>query len=161
MGRFHGWAVAGAAVAALVGGGLAAMTTASAADYGSGAQYQITISANTLPAPQMAPSPAGGLWLWIELDGTSSTSGGSGEYQGADCGRGPGLGGAAHDFGSVTWSVTGSTITITGVALNGFGGRPITITVPSTPGHLAESFSSLLSAPLSYAPGTAQVTVAP
>lgn len=138
------------------------MTTVSASDYGSGAQYQVTISANTLPYPQASALglPSGGFWIWIELDGTSQTSGGGGEYAGADCGRGPGGGGAAGDQGSVHWSVSGNMISITGVTLNGLGGLPIIITLPQKDFHAAMQLSQFLSPPLSYFPGTAQVTVA-
>ena len=64
--------LSGVGLAALIGGGVAAMTTVSASDYGSRAQYQVTISANTLPYPQASALglPSGGFWIWIELDGT-------------------------------------------------------------------------------------------
>lgn len=86
-------------------------TAASAqADYGSGAVYQVEISANALPGPSF--------WFWAELD----PGGVSGDYQMTDCihvGRG-GPDAAAHASGQVqTWSVGGGYLTITGVKIVG------------------------------------------
>jgi hypothetical protein len=87
------------------------------ADYGTGAQYQIEISANNVGGV-----PGDGVWLWIELNRN-----GTGDYTGADCiHTGPaGLNGAGHQRGDVTWTDSGDKLTITGVAP---GGCPV-------PGH--------------------------
>lgn len=106
-----------------------------AADYGRGAVYQVEISSN-VPGPH-----GGGVWLWIELDAD-----GGGDYAGSDCGRGA----AEHavaDRGEVgSWSVSGGVLTISGVTLNGFGGLPVTITVPlpaSGYGHVSTDVISI------------------
>ncbi|UUL75475.1 hypothetical protein NG819_14865 [Pseudarthrobacter sp. Fe7] len=74
--------------------------------------YQIELSAN------ISGHDGGGVWLWIELDQS-----GTGDYKGSDCGH-AGQGGYPGS-GDVTWTDTGGTLTLTGVALNGLGGsRP-------------------------------------
>ena len=85
------------------------------------------------------------------------------QLPGSDCGHGQG---AARDYGDVTWSVSGGTLTITGVVFNGFGGLPVTITVPSKNGHYSEDIVSvfpILGAVLGLPPGAgfSQVQVAP
>ena len=114
------------------------------ADYGNTAVYQVEISANS-PGPS-----GGGAWLWIEL-----SSNGTGTYAGSDCGHGFG---AASDKGDVTWSSANGLLTINGVVLNGLGGFPVVITVPSTNGHYSETPFQVFGVPL---PGSAQVQVAP
>jgi hypothetical protein len=114
------------AVAASVASGLVLVATPASATYGTGSTYQIEISAN-LPG-----RTGGGAWLWIQL--TPSLPGatsGTGDYTGSDCGRG----GAVADSGDVKWSASNGMITITGVVFNGFGGLPVTVTVPSSYGH--------------------------
>jgi hypothetical protein len=145
---------------ALAAGVLVAIAGPASADYGPGALYEVEITAND-PGPN-----GGGIWLWIALypSGGSTTSG-TGDYAGADCGHGNG---AASDRGDVTWSSAGGTLTISGAVLNGFGPLgpvPITITVPSTYGHYAyraDAFSSIFSGlPPFVIGGSAQVQVAP
>lgn len=113
---------------AVVGLGTLAATAAPAlADYGPGNAYEVEISSN-LPG-----ASGGGAWLWLALSPSAgSTTSGTGDYSGADCGHG---GGAAADAGEVTWSSSDGMITITGVKLNGFGGLPVEITVHSAYGH--------------------------
>src|SRR5712691_9284357 len=102
------FAATGALAAALV----AAMAGAASADYGPGAMYQVEITAN-----EAGPN-GGGIWLWIELSPSGgSTTSGTGDYAGSDCGHGNG---AASDRGDVTWSSSGGWLTISGVVLNGF-----------------------------------------
>jgi hypothetical protein len=154
-----------AATGALFAGLLVAMTGTASADYGQGAVHQVVISSSITPNA-FGPGTGGGIWLWIELDGSSPTSGGTGEYTGSDCLHHiPFLGptGAHPDSGDdVTWSSDGTTITIIGVVIGG-DHTPVTITVPES-GH--ESLSgpnllSLFSAPVGGLPGSAQVEVAP
>ena len=125
------------------------------ADYGSGALFEVEISAN-LTGPQ-----GGGIWLWIELTpNAGTTTAGTGNYAGADCGHGQG---AVSDKGDVTWVSSGGKLTISGVNLMGLGGIPITITVPSTYGHYPETFGSTFAGLPPFVPsnGPAQVQVAP
>jgi hypothetical protein len=130
-----------------------------ASAYGGDAVHQVAISANIAPN-LFGPGSGGGIWLWIELDGTQS--GGVGDYTGSDCLHNTPISpvnGAVADRGDVEWSLTGSTITITGVVIG--GDTPITITVPES-GHLSTNdLSSVFSAPVGGVPGTAQVQVAP
>jgi hypothetical protein len=137
-----------ASVLAIAAAGFAAAPAL--ADYGRGAQYQIELSAN-LPGNQ-----GGGVWLWITLN-----SNGTGDYAGADCGRG----GASSDKGNITsWSSDGTTLTINGVALNGFGGFPTTVTVPAKYGHYTGTLGSFLTLPLPppvLSAGFSQLQVAP
>ncbi|HET9103544.1 MAG TPA: hypothetical protein VFN55_09340 [Solirubrobacteraceae bacterium] len=138
----------GGVVALAVSG--AAAATASAT-YGPGAQYQVELSAN-IPG-----SAGGGLWLWISLNAN-----GTGDYSGADCGHGGG--GAASDKGDVKWTPVGSSIVITGVTLNGFGGFPTTITIPAAYGHHTGTVGSYLTLPLPppvLSAGFSQLQVAP
>ncbi len=124
-------------------------------DYGPGALYEIEISAN-LAGPQ-----GGGIWLWIELTpAAGTTTAGTGNYSGADCGHGLG---AVADKGDVTWSSSGGKLTISGVTLVGLGGLQIVITVPSTYGHYQTTFGSTFVGLPGFIPsnGPAQVQVAP
>lgn len=131
------------AVAAFAGTGTAS------ADYGNTAVRQIEISAN-VPGNQ-----GGGAWLWIELSGTGTS--GTGTYAGSDCGRG----GAASDKGDVTWTTDGTTIWISGVVFNGFGGVPVPVTVPWKTGHYAGTLQSDFPTLGFLPPGFSQTTVAP
>ena len=150
------------ATGALAVGLLAAMTGTASADYGKGAVHQVVISSNLLPN-LFGPGTGGGIWLWIELNGTSPTSGGTGDYTGSDCLHHTPIGptGAHPDSGDVTWTSNGSTITIYGVVIGG-DNTPVTITVPLS-GHesLRGDVSSLFSAPVGLLPANAQVQVAP
>jgi hypothetical protein len=112
--------------------------------------YQVELSGN-IPSVQ-----GGGVWLWIGLNPN-----GTGDYSGSDCGHGGQ--GAASDKGDVTWSLSGSSIVINGVTLNGLGGFPTTITVPSTYGHYTGTIGTYLTLPPFIPPfvGTTQLTVAP
>src|SRR5215470_20278338 len=107
FGRFSAAAGAGCLAAALVGTGV----TPALADYGTGAQFQIEISANNVGGV-----PGDGVWLWIELN-----SNGTGDYTGSDCIHtgSAGLNGAGHQRGDVTWTDSGGKLTISGVALVG------------------------------------------
>ena len=106
--------------------------------------------------------PGDGVWLWIALhpDGT-------GDYAGADCihtgsllGH-PGLNGAGHERGDVTWTDSGGTLTISGVGLVG-GMFPVTIKVHDTYGHYTASSDDVITGfALGPIGGTAQVQVAP
>jgi hypothetical protein len=157
MKRFLTSLAAVSVVAAAVG---AAGAAPAAADYGRGALYQVEITAN-----EGGPN-GGGIWLWIELTPTTgSSTSGTGDYAGSDCGHGHG---AAPDRGDVTWSASNGTLTITGVVLNGFGPLgpvPVTISVPSGYGHYAyptNAFNSIFAGlPPFLTGGKAQVQVAP
>ena len=108
----------------------AALVTAAAgpalADYGTGAQFQIEISANNVGGV-----PGDGVWLWIALN-----KNGTGDYTGADCIHTGsfGLNGAGHEQGDVTWTDSGGKLTITGVGLIG-GQFPVTVVVPDSYNH--------------------------
>ena len=122
--------------------------------YGSGATYEIELSAN------ISGSQGGGVWLWIALYPNWQ-----GDYSGADCGHGP-AGGAASDKGDVTWQYTGVNnqwVVINGVSLNGLGGFPTTITVPAQTGHYTGTIGTYLTLPSFIPPsiGTSQLQVAP
>ena len=138
-------------VACLVAAAAAGATSATAlADYGSGAQYQIELSAN------ISGKSGGGVWLWISLNRD-----GTGDYSGADCGHGGA--GAASDKGGVTWTMSGGSVVISGIALNGLGGFPTTVTVPAAYGHYTGTVGTFLTLP-SFIPsfvGTSQLQVAP
>jgi hypothetical protein len=144
-------ATAGAGFLAAALTGTAA--TPALADYGTGAQFQIEISANNVGGV-----PGDGVWLWIELNGNRT-----GDYTGTDCiHTGPaGLNGAAHEQGDVTWTDSGGTLTISGVAL--VGGRfPVTVVVSDHYGHyVGPSDSFVQGFALGQIGGTAQVQVAP
>jgi hypothetical protein len=71
-----------------------------------------------------------------------STSSGTGDYSGSDCGHGIG---AVSDKGQVIWAAADGTITIQGVVLNGLGGLPVTITVHSAYGHYSTDVDSVIS----------------
>ena len=142
LGRFVVLLVA-VAIAGFAGAGSAS------ADYGTTAVRQIEISAN-VPGNQ-----GGGAWLWIELSGPGTS--GTGTYAGADCGRG----GAVSDKGDVSWWTDGTTIFISGVVFNGFGGLPVPVTVPWKTGHYAGTIQSDFPS-LGFLPaGFSQTTVAP
>jgi len=138
-------------VACLVAAAAAGATSATAlADYGSGAQYQIELSAN------ISGKSGGGVWLWISLNRD-----GTGDYSGADCGHGGA--GAASDKGGVTWTMSAGSVVISGIALNGLGGFPTTVTVPAAYGHYTGTVGTFLTVP-SFIPsfvGTSQLQVAP
>jgi hypothetical protein len=132
--------------------------TGTAFAYGNGVVHQVEISASA-QTNLFGPGTGGGIWLWIELDG--SQSGGTGDYTGSDCLHRTPIGptGAVADSGDVQWTSNGTTITITGVVIG--GDTPVTITVPES-GHLStDDLSSVFSAPIGEVPGTAQVQVAP
>jgi hypothetical protein len=149
---------AGASLACAVGA-LCAWGTGPASAYGRDAVHQVEISATIAPN-LFGPGTGGGIWLWIELDGTQS--GGDGDYTGSDCLHHTPISpvtGAVADRGDVTWTLNGSTITITGVVIG--GDTPVTITVPES-GHVSTTdTSSVFSAPVGGIPGTVQVQVAP
>ena len=149
IGRLSAAAGAGCLAAALVGTGAAPAL----ADYGSGAQFQIEISANNVGGV-----PGDGVWLWIALN-----RGGTGDYQGTDCiHTGPaGLNGAAHEQGDVQWTDAGGQLTITGVRLVG-GVFPVTVVVSDHIGHyVGPSDGFIQDFALGPIGGTAQVQVAP
>jgi hypothetical protein len=145
------------ATSVLAVGLLVAMTGTASADYGRGAQFQVTISANNVGGV-----PGDGVWAWIAL-----YPGGTGDYTAADCihtgsllGH-PGLNGAGHERGDVTWTDSGGKLIIAGVALVG-GMFPVTITVPDTYGHsVLPSDSVITGFALGPIGGWAQVQVAP
>jgi hypothetical protein len=145
------------AIAALAVAGATAAAAPAFADYGPGNTYEVEISSN-LTGPQ-----GGGVWLWLALSpNPGSTSSGTGDYSGADCGHGIG---AVSDKGQVTWAAAGGTITIQGVVLNGLGGLPVTITVHSAYGHYSTDVDSViptLGTVLGLPPGAgfSQVTIA-
>ena len=142
---------AGAACLAAALAGTAA--TPALADYCTGAQYQIEISANNAGGV-----PGDGVWLWIALN-----SGGTGDYQGTDCiHTGPaGLNGAAHEQGDVQWTDAGGQLTITGIKLVG-GVFPVTVVVSDHIGHYVGASDGFIQGfALGPIGGTAQVQVAP
>jgi hypothetical protein len=154
--KLVGVLLATSALAAVAAGATAAPASA----YGAGALYQVELTVN-----ESGPT-GGGVWLWIELDpAAGSTTSGTGDYTGSDCGHGHG---AAPDRGDVTWSASSGMLTISGVVLNGFGPLgpvPVTITVPSTYGHYsyaANAFAAIFSGlPPLITGGKGQVQVAP
>ena len=119
----------------------------------------MTISSSITPN-LFGPGTGGGIWLWIELDGTSATSGGTGDYTGSDCLHNiPFIApnGATADSGDVTWTSNGTTITIVGVVI-GDDKQPVTITVPLS-GHERIDNASVFSLPVGGLPGRTEVTV--
>ena len=126
------------------------------ADYGPGAQYQVEISANNVGGV-----PGDGVWLWIALYPNHT-----GDYAGADCihtgsllGH-PGLNGAGHEQGDVTWTDSGGMLVISGVSLVG-GIFPVTISVPDRYGHYTIASDSVITGfALGGIGGSAQVQVA-
>lgn len=139
----RGIAVGSVALTLLIG------SAGAVAAYGTGAVYQIELTANA-SGPQ-----GGGVWLWIELN-----QDGTGDYTGSDCGHGHG---ATKDMGDVTWSSSNGWLTISGVQLNGLGGFPTTITVPSTYGHYRGTIGTYLTLPGFIPPsiGMSELQVAP
>jgi hypothetical protein len=134
--------------------------TGKASAYGSGAVHQVEISA-TISPNLFGSGTGGGIWLWIELDGTSATSGGTGDYTGSDCLHHTPIApftGAVSDSGEVTWTSDGTTITILGVVIG--GDTPVTITVPLA-GHENTNLAAVFAPPVGGLPGSAEVTVAP
>jgi hypothetical protein len=127
--------LAGCAADSATSPAMRAPSTHAAKDYGPGAVYQIEISSN------ITGKNGGGVWLWIELNAY-----GTGDYAGSDCGRGSAER-ATSDRGDITsWSVENGVLTIDGVTLNGFGGLPVTITVPlpaSGYGHVTTDVVSI------------------
>lgn len=147
--RLSAVAGAGCLAAALAG----TVATPAFADYGTGAQFQVEISANNVGGV-----PGDGVWLWIALN-----SGGTGDYQGTDCIHtgSAGLNGAAHEQGNVQWTDAGGKLTITGVRLVG-GVFPVTVVVQDRVGHyVGPSDSFVQGFALGPIGGTAQVQVAP
>jgi hypothetical protein len=143
----------------LVAAGVVASAASASADYRTRALYQIEITGND------SGITGGGIWLWIELTpAAGTTTAGTGDYSGADCGHSHG---AASDRGDVTWVSSGGTLTISGVVLNGFppsiGPVPVVITVPSTYGHYSyDSFTAIFAGlPPFVTSGNVQVQVAP
>jgi hypothetical protein len=126
----------------------------SRADYGSGALYNIELSANNVG---VVPGTGKGLWLWIELN-----AGGGGDFTGAGC-KHNGSGGAdtaTPQAGDVTsWSDNGTDLSISLVLIIGGAPKPVTITVPDSFGH----YSGLTDSYLSPDPfgGDTELTVAP
>lgn len=147
-------------VAMVVAAALAAgvLGTDKAAAYGTNAVHQVTIS-SSITQNFFGPGTGGGIWLWIELDGTSATSGGTGDYTGADCIHHTPLGptGAHPDSGEVTWAASGTTITIEGVTI-GDDNQQVTITVPLA-GHERTDNASVFSPPVGFLPGKTEVQV--
>lgn len=146
---------AASATAAMLAAGLLATAAPARADYGNTAWRQVALSAN------INGRNGGGVWLWMELSG--GATGGSVDYQGADCGHGGA--GAVHDSGSAWWHLvnSGSEIEIDGVILNGLGGFPATVTVPTAIGHYTGTIGTFITLP-SFIPaflGTSQLQVAP
>ena len=143
-------------VAAALAAGV--LGTGKASAYGNDAVHQVTISSSITPN-LFGPGTGGGIWLWIELDGTSATSGGTGDYTGSDCIHHTPLGptGAHPDRGEVTWSVSGTTITIEGVTIGG-DNQSVAITVPLS-GHERTDNASVFSPPVGFLPGRAEVQV--
>lgn len=122
------------------------------ADYGSGAQYQVELSAN-----DVGTLPGHGLWLWLELNQDRSA-----DYSGSICihSGSDGTNHATPVNGDTTWTDTGTSLAIplqitlhTGVVLH------LRITVPDTLGHYSGPTSEFL-AP-NVIGGTAEVQVAP
>jgi hypothetical protein len=155
-------------IAALAGALLLVTTGVASADYGR-AVYQIEVTSND--------GIGGGVWLWIALyqDGT-------GDYAGSDCAGGNNRylrgEGARPDHGDVTsWYHIGpytnpcsgetypDAIVINGVALNGLGGFPTTITVPAAYGHYSSpgtrAFMTLPCPPVCTCGGSTQLQIAP
>jgi hypothetical protein len=126
-----------------------------AADYGPTAVYQVEISSN----------PAGnGIWFWAEL-----SPNGTGDYEQTDCihlGGGHATDAAAHDAGTLSWSVSNGVLTMTNVQIIG-GLETATYTIPLAGGHPAPFTITITSAVVpiipvgAVIPGTAQVQVAP
>jgi hypothetical protein len=125
------------------------------ADYGSGAVYQIEVSANNVGGV-----PGDGAWIWIALNRN-----GTGDYEMTDCIHtgSIGLNAAAHSSGDVTWTDDGTNLWIVGVRAIG-GLVPVTIKTSDNYGHyVTASNATILVPPNPILPGfggTAQVQVA-
>jgi hypothetical protein len=152
-------AVLGSATAALLAvGAIASTASPASADYGPGATYQVEISSN-ITGPN-----GGGVWLWLGLHPSAgTTTSGTGDYAGSDCGHGLG---AAGDRGDVTWTISEGVLTISGVVLNGLQGLPVTVVVPAGYGHYRQDVVSVfpelgpvLGLPSGF--GFSQIQVAP
>jgi hypothetical protein len=149
---------------ALAGGILVRTSGTAHADYGNGAVYQVEISDNCVGPGTCIPGviKGFGIWFWAELDAN-----GTGDYEAADCGHFgpgnvPGVTGAFHDGGDVTWHFTGNgTIEIDGAAI--FGNTvPMTIVIPAQFGHVVMATSDVITvAGFPPLPGVAQIQVAP
>ena len=129
--------------------------SAISADYGPGAVHQVEISAN--PKGQ-------GFWMWTEL-----SADGTGDYEETDCihlGGGHATDAAAHDAGTLSWTISNGVLTMTNVQIIG-GLETATFTVPANGGHPAQLTITVTSAIVPIVPvGTvmtmpAQVQVAP
>jgi hypothetical protein len=159
MKRFRRLTAVLIAAGGLAAGLLVAGVGPAAADYGTGAVYQIELSVND-SGPQ-----GGGVWLWITLNRNYT-----GDYAGSDCAHGGG--GTASDKGDVTWHYSGTNVVINGVALNALPNAvfPIfipppymtTITLPAAYGHYRGINRSFLTLP-SFIPdgGFSELQVAP
>jgi hypothetical protein len=125
----------------------------SRADYGSGALYNIELSANNVG---VTAGTGKGLWLWIELNP------GGGDFSGASCkhnGNG-GVNTATSQAGDVTsWSDNGTNLSIHLTLTLGGLPKAVTITVPDSFGHYSGPTDSYL-APDTFG-GYTQLTVAP
>jgi hypothetical protein len=134
----------------LLGAVVAITATTASADYGTGAVYQIELSANA------SGRDGGGVWLWVTLNQDHT-----GDYAGADCGHGGA--GAASDKGDVTWTSNDGTVTISGIVLVGLGNFAATMTVPAAYGHQTGTIGSYITLPAFIPPfiGTSQLQVAP
>jgi hypothetical protein len=151
--RYFRRLTAAAGLACLAAALFAVAAPPAQADYGTGAQFQIEISANNVGGV-----PGDGVWLWIALN-----KDGTGDYTGSDCIHtgSAGLNGAGNEQGDVTWTDAGGMLTITGVALVD-GMFPVTIVVPDTYGHyVGASDSFIQNFALGPIGGTAQAQVAP
>ena len=151
------------ALALVGGGGLAtgvvlATAGTAGATYGKGADYQVEISANP---------PGEGVWFWSELMTMTGTK--MGTYQETDClhlGGGHTTDAAAHDAGTLTWSVTSTSDTLVMAGVQVIGGlETVTVTVPLPTSGFGK-VSSVTFTPTSGLPlltGTlpAQVEIAP
>jgi hypothetical protein len=157
--RLHAAVVKRAAAALLAGGGLTvgglAVTAGTAsADYGPSAAYQIEISANT-----NHPSE-GSFWMWTALTPASpGATYGTGDYQETDCihqGGGHATDAAAHDSGTLDWSLdlSSDTLTLSNVSIIG-GAETATVTVSvttTTYGH-TNGMTLVVTAPNPAPPG--------
>jgi CubicO group peptidase (beta-lactamase class C family) len=128
MNRYTRVAVAFIAGGGLTLGALAATAGTAFADYGSSSAYQVEISANT-----NHPSE-GSFWMWTELTPAApGASYGTGDYQETDCihqGAG-GVNGAAHDSGTLSWSIANGVLTLTNVKIIA-GAETATMSLPTT-----------------------------
>lgn len=129
MNRYKRMAVAFIAVGGMAAGALVATAGPAFADYGPGAAYQVEVSANT-----NHPS-TGSFWIWAELTPAApGATHGTGDYEEADCihlGGGHATDQAAHDSGTLGWSISGGVLTLTGVKIIA-GAETATISLPTT-----------------------------